>query len=171
MPTDLSGRAIPASANGARSALERVIAVPPVRDVPNEQSQEFILSAYGNLASGGAAFVALTDPTTAAAFAGQIPDQYRARIDALLLYCPDMVADVAPYLFAQLTINGQLANAWGNIPIYPRAGVASLAFDTVIDLSPNALIGILAKNTDAVNTHFLGVYLHGWLWPKDLVEA
>jgi hypothetical protein len=166
--TDISGTVIPTRQRGT---IDRVVAVPPVRDVPNEQATEFILTGYGNLAAGGVAFVALTDPSTGNPFAARVDPKLRGRVDALLLYCPDMVAAAAPYLFAQLTLGGQLANAWGFVPIYPRNGVASLSFSTVIDLAPNVQIGLLGENTDAVNTHFLAVYLHGWYWPADLQEG
>jgi hypothetical protein len=162
---------VPTSTTNTADGVSRVLAVPPVRDVPNEQAIEFLLSAYGDLAAGGSAFLSLTDPQTGNPFAGQVDPQYRGRIDSMLVYCPDMVADTAPYLFASLTIAGQIANAWGFIPVYPRSGVASLTFPTVIDLPPGTQIGIFGKNTDAANTHFLAVYLHGWYWPKDIVEG
>ncbi|MEP6494490.1 MAG: hypothetical protein ABJF01_17530 [bacterium] len=170
MATDLSGRPIPGSSGGT-GPLSRMVAVPPVRQVPNEVATEFLLTAYANLAAGGATFVPLTDPSTAAAFGPSIPDRSRARIDALTLYCPDMIAAAAPYLFASLAIGQQLASAWGFIPIYPRNGVASIAFDTVIDVAPGQRLGLSAENTDPANTHFLAVYLHGWFWPSDYVDG
>jgi hypothetical protein len=82
-----------------------------------------------------------------------------------------MVAGAVTYLFASLTINQQPANAWGFVPIYPRSGVASLAFDAVVQLEPRAVLGLLGENTDAVNTHLLAIYLHGWFWPADIQEG
>lgn len=170
MQTDISGRPLPTSSSSSLG-VSRVLAVPPVRQAPNEQSTEFLLTGYAQLGAGGANFLTLTDPSTGADFSALVDQAYKGIIDSILLYCPDMVAAAAPYLFAQLTIGGQLAPAWGFIPIYPRAGVASLAFDTVIDLAPAKQLGLFGKNTDAVNAHFLAVYLHGWYWPKDLQEG
>jgi hypothetical protein len=169
--TDLSGRKLPPM--GARDAagVQRVLAVPPVRDMPNEASQELLMTGYSNLAAAGAAFVQLTDPITAAAFADQISAQYMARIDSILFYCPDMVAAVAPYLSAAVRINGQPASAWGNVPLYPRAGVLSLSFETYMVLAPQQTVTLWAMNTDPANTHFFAMYLRGWTWPKDTPEG
>ncbi len=166
---DISGRAIPTRQD--KSLLERTIAVPPVRDVPNEQSQEFLMSAFALLPLGGAAFVQLTDPTTGNPFAPQVSALYKGRIDQIMIFCPDMVIAAAPYLFVRMTIGNQLANAWGFVPVWPRAGICSLAFDTWVDLGPDQIITLAGENTDAANNHFLGVYLHGWFWPKDIVES
>lgn len=169
--TDLTGLAIPPDRTSTAQGIDRILSIPPVRDVPNEQAVEFTMSAFSNLAAAGTTFIPLTDPSTGAAFVGQIPQVYRGRFAALLLYCPDMVAAAAPYLTFQLTINGQLANAWGQVPIYPRTGIASLSFEMFTDLPPNAKVQLFARNTDPANTHFLGVYLYGWLWPKDLQQG
>jgi hypothetical protein len=177
--TDLSGRSIPSpsalsNGNGGGNGggdLSRVVAIPPVRQTPNEVAQEFLFSGFANLAAGGVAFVQLTDPVTGLAFAERIPDQSKGRLDSLMIFCPDMVAAATPYLFVQLVLNAQPASAWGFIPVFPRAGVASIEFDTMIDLTPNVVLGLFAENVDAVNTHFVAVYLHGWIWPKDYVDA
>src|SRR6185437_5009903 len=92
--SDLSGRLIPlasSSSNGGGDTA-RIVAVPPVRDVPNEVAQEFLFSGFANLAAGGVAFMALTDPVTGLAFAERVPDQFRGRIDSLTVFCPDMIA-------------------------------------------------------------------------------
>lgn len=173
MPTkplrDISGRVIPAPAT--KSAVEHVLAVPPVRNVPNEQAIEFIVSGFTTLAIGAVTFGTLTDPQTSAAFAVKLPDNFVGRIDSIFVFCPDMVPATAPYLFWQLLINAQPANAWSSVPVYPRAGVASLTFDAVVDLPANALLQLFAKNTDAANTHFIAIYLHGWYWGVDVVQG
>jgi hypothetical protein len=168
---DLTGAYIPPDRTKTAEGVDRIIAVPPVRDVPNTDAIEFILTGFANLAAGGAAFITLTDPQTGNPFAAAVPPLFRGVVTSILLYCPDMVPAAAPYLFAQVTLNNQLIPAWGFIPIYPRAGVAALSFTTKFDLAPNMPIGLAGKNTDAANTHFLGVYLYGWFWAKDLIQA
>lgn len=167
---DISGIPLPPDRT-ASSSLDRILSVPPVRDVPNEQAIEFTMTGFAQLAAGGATFITLTDPQTGQPFSTAVPALYRGVFNSMLIYCPDMVAAPAPYLFAQLTIAGQLANAWGFVPVYPRNGVASLAFDMKTDLAPNAKIGLAAENTDPVNAHFIGIYLYGWFWPNDLSQG
>lgn len=172
MIRDLSGVPIPSRRRGNTAAgVDRVVAIPPIRDAPNEDAVEFLFSAYATLAAGGAAFVSLTDPQTGANFAQQVPPLSKGRLDSVIVWCPDMVAAAAPYLTAQLMLDGQPAPAWGFVPVYPRSGVASLSFDAEMDLPPGGILGLNGRNTDAVSTHLLVVYLHGWFWSKDLVEG
>lgn len=168
--TDISGRTIPARTR-TNAGVARTIAVPPVRDVPNENATELLWSGYSSLAAGGAAYVQLTDPQSGAAFSRTLNSRNRGRLSSMLVYCPDMVTAAAPYLFLQLQIIGQPANAWSFVPVYPRTGVASLTFPMATDLPPGANLKLFAENTDAANTHFFAVYLYGWYWPKDLVQG
>jgi len=165
---DISGRDIPARET---RGLARTLAIPPVREAPNEYSTELLWSGFSNLAAGGAAFVQLTDPSTSAAFAQQMNPRNIARLSSMMIYCPDMVSDVAPYLFVQMQVAGQNAGAWNFVPIYPRAGVASLTFPMSFDIPAGATVKLFGKNTDAVNAHVLSVYLYGWYWPKSIIQG
>lgn len=170
--TDPSGRIIrPDRAAGSSSAIDRVIAVPPVRQFPTEQSTELLWTAYKNLPAAGAAFVPLTDPVTGNDFNQMIGAANRGRIDAMLISCYDMVTAANPYLFFKLRVKGQDANAWGYIPVYPRSGTAQLSIEPAIDLDPATPVQLLAMNTDPANSHHVAWYLHGWQWAKSLVQS
>lgn len=181
--SDISGRLIPLPNAGGGTATAatatpssfasptRLVAVPSIRERPNESSQELLVQAYGNLAAGGAAFVALTNAVVASPASFTVPPDSRARIDSMLVFCPDMVSALAPYLFARLVIGGDPAPAWGNVAVFPRSGVAAVEFDLSLFLSPGQKLELFAMNTDLVNTHFVGLYLRGWQWPKDYVDG
>lgn len=176
--SDISGRPLPSSSNGGGSnsaaafaSPARTVSVPLIRLTPNEISQELVVSGFKSLPAATAAFTVLTDASTGLDMAQRTQQQSKARIESILIFCPDLIADVAPYLFVQLEIGGQPANAWGNIPVFPRAGAASIDFDTAIYLAPDQPFRILARNTDAANAHFVGVYLRGWFWPKDYIDG
>lgn len=166
---DVSGRTIPTRGTSGGGAA-RYVAIPPVDEVPNELAVEFMYSGYASLAAGGVSFVQLTDPQTNAPFARKIDQRNRARLASLFVYCPDMVAAVAPYLTVSLLLSGAPANAWSYVPIYPRAGAAQVTFSMETRVAPGMTLQLWAENTDA-NTHFLAVYLYGWYWAKDMVQA
>lgn len=166
--SDIGGRVIPGT-RGAPSG-GRVVSVAPIRERPNEVAQELLFTGTASLAAASAVFIPIPNPLTSDGVFPAIPDQNRAVADSLLIFCPDMVGAVASYLRIRVSVNGQPVPAWGDVPIFPRAGVASVTFDTTIDLSPQAVVSFAGMNADAVNAHFVGIYLHGWMWPKDYVD-
>lgn len=173
--SDISGRLlpIPSAGGGSVDAAQpsRSLAVPLIRERPNESSRELLFQAYGNLAAAQANFGTLTNAVADQPARYVIPPATRARVDSMLLFCPDMVTDVRPYLFARLLVGGDPIAAWGNVAVFPRAGVAAVDFDLSVFLSAGQVLDVFAKNADATNTHFLGVYLRGWQWSQDYVDG
>lgn len=165
---DISNRPIAGDAlrsAGAPAGASPVISIPPANLAPNATAQEFLFTASSLLALGGTTFIQLTDTDTALPIARQIPADYRARISSILFYCGDMTAATTPYLFFRIFINDQPANAWSNVPIFPRSGTASLSFDTNFDIQPGAKITAFSMNQDPGAQHLVGLYLQGWQWP------
>lgn len=164
---DLSGRVLPQS----RSAgIDRFLAVPPVRDRPNDDSTELLIAAYRVIAIG-VGFQGLFVDALATTTVTQFDAQYRSRIDSINVFCPDMVTAATPLIYFQINVNGSLLAAWNNVPIWPRTGIASVTFDAAIIVPPGAKLEIQAANLDGAATHFVGVYLRGWQWSKDLVQG
>lgn len=171
---DLAGNPIAPTSQGATAGTSpRVLSVPLVRDEPNEQSVEFLYTGYRALAADTLAPTTLFGFTNSSGVFGEvIPPQFQARIRSIFIECPDMVAAAVPYLFLSLTINGAPVNAWGQIPIFPMDGLVKITFDDLnIDVAAGQTIGLTATNGDLVNSHFVGVYLHGWQYPKGMVQA
>jgi hypothetical protein len=143
-----------------------------MRERPSEIAQEFLFPCWANLPAGAAPddFEVLADPIEITRSLPVIPALFRAIADSLIVFCPDMVSAIGPYLFVRVEVNQTPVPGWSNIPIFPRDGAASVSFDTSIDLEPQSQVVIRANNQDAVNTHFVGCYLHGWMWPRDYVD-
>lgn len=163
--TDLSARPIPRDTAGLGSSLPPTLALPPTYQSPDLKSTEFLYSAFivAGIASN---YTDMTDSVSLAVFSAQIDQNQQGRLANIFLYCPDMVAASAPYLFARLQVNGQPANAWGTIPFAPRTGIASISFDANMSLQANVKITMQIKNADAGATHFVFTYLYGWTYPK-----
>jgi hypothetical protein len=170
--TDLSGNVLPAHATSTQ--VQRVLAVPPIRNVPNRAATEFFFSAFSYCPVNSTS--AMTDPINGALGLNgtmpTIPDRFRGRIDQFQVFCPDLVLATFPYLFWHLFLNQTPANVWGNMPVYPTNGAPTLTpFPAVLDLPPNTTLTMTALNNDTVNQHLLSVFVHGWMWPIDTAEG
>jgi hypothetical protein len=163
--TDIGGRPIP---RGQQRGYPGTLAVPPIFHAANEQATEVLLSAYANVPANGA---------SAFGFAGggglsyTLDQQYVGRIDSVTLFCPDMVTAAAPYLTFHLFVNSLPIEGWSNVYVFPRAGVASVSLDSLIRLPAGGVLQPTINNDDPINAHFVGLYLHGWLWAKDMVQG
>jgi hypothetical protein len=118
-----------------------------------------------NVPAATAAFTSLNDTINGGAFAPRIDQQYRARLSNIFVTCPDMVAATAVYLTIRVTVNDQAIPGWGTVPLAPRNGIASVSFDSSLIVGPGTKLGLLVQNLDAVNAHYVLMYLYGWQWP------
>lgn len=164
--TDIGGRAIPRDVGGLGSSLPPTLALPPSYQAPDLKSTEFLYTGFivAAIASG---FTTMTDGVGGvAAFTNVIDQNQLGRLANIFLYCPDMTAAAAPYLFARLLVNNQPANAWGTIPFAPRTGIASISFDANMSIPPGAALTMQVRNDDLGASHFVFTYLYGWSYPK-----
>lgn len=163
--TDLSARPIPRDSAGLGSNLPPTLALQPTYQAPDTKSTEFLYSAY-IVAAVASGYTNMLDAVSNAAFAATVDANQAGKLANIFLYCPDMVAASAPYLFARLLVNQQPANAWGTVPFAPRTGIASISFDANMLLQPNVTLTMQIRNDDPGATHFVFTYLYGWTYPK-----
>lgn len=162
---DVSGNAIPTRQE--HSEIQRVLSIPPVRNVPNPNATEFLWSGYISIPPGGAPVV-LNDGL-GGIFQPVVPNGFRGRIDYFIVNCPDLVAATNPYILWRLQFNQTPVNAWGTVALMPDIGSRSNVFAATVDIPPNTTASLLALNQD-VAAHFLSIFIHGWTWPTDLLE-
>lgn len=169
--TDLSGTPLPPDSAATASGTERTIAVPPIVSAPNEQALEVLVSAYTTLIAGQVFGPVNTHSDGSNAFAGFPLDQNtQAKISAITVFVPDFTA-IGQIVNFQVLINNAPAPGWGSVPVYGRAGIASVSFDSNILIPPGSSLVVKAANLDATNNHFFAIYLQGWSWARNLAQA
>lgn len=155
--TDLSGRPIPTQAEKAQ--VPHVLAIPPIRQTWNPNAIDFFCSFGLNIpASTTAALILSGSPLV-------VPDRYTARLDYVTTWAPDLILAATPYVFFTLLNNQVVVRPFTRVPIFPRNGLSQLTFTTEVMFGPNSNITAIGENDDAVNPHFFGMWLHGWMYP------
>lgn len=177
--TDLSGRALPSDT--LKAVSPRVLAIPPVRDVPNSRSVEFLETACLNVPANtfGGAPLLNGRPVSSGAWIFTVPDWARGRIDWIRVESPNLsYTPTNNHMFWYLltgspgAASGTALQPPGLVQMYGTAGVyLSQLFNFEIDLYPNQILSAGAANTDTLASHFIDLYIHGWLWPRDMPEG